>query len=71
MRGKYMNIIEIILNDDSIMCTLDEKNERLKICQSCSLLQNDICEKCGCLIDVRASYKDADCPMGKWHVNTL
>lgn len=66
-----MDIIKIILSDDAVMTDITEKTSRIDICSSCDKLSMDVCSVCGCLVEVRASYKDADCPLGKWNGDTL
>jgi hypothetical protein len=66
-----MDIIHIILDDDAVMTTTEEKTLRISTCNSCEFLNVDVCSQCRCLVDVRASYKDAHCPLGKWNGNTV
>jgi hypothetical protein len=66
-----MDIIHIILDDDAVMTTQEEKTSRLSMCNSCEFLNVDVCVHCGCLVDVRAAYKEAHCPIGKWNGDTL
>lgn len=66
-----MDIIHIILNDDAVISSQEEKTSRLSLCNACELLNVDTCSRCGCLVDVRASYKEAQCPLGRWNGNTV
>lgn len=54
------------------MCSEDQINERLSICENCEHYQNDLCELCGCQIVREQNYmnklanKSASCPISKW-----
>jgi len=47
------------------------KDRRLKICQACPIFSSNWClEKrggCGCYLPAKTSYKDEECPKGKWN----
>ena len=66
-----MDIIHIILDDEAVMTTQEEKTSRILTCNSCEFLNVDVCSQCECLVDVRASYKEAHCPLGKWNGDTI
>lgn len=66
-----MDIIQIILDDNAVMCSQEEKSQRQLICDSCDKNQNNFCSECGCVLEVRTAYKDLTCPLDKWHGNTL
>lgn len=36
-------------------------SERLSICKACSELENGICRKCGCFVELRALKKNMYC----------
>lgn len=44
--------------------------DRLLICDHCeykkSIINNDICKKCGCSIKIKVKLISATCPMNKW-----
>lgn len=46
----------------------DEKSRRLAICGGCEFWISDSrrCSKCGCFMDVKAGWRSAKCPVGKW-----
>lgn len=55
-----------------LMCTQEEINQRLSICQTCEYYENDTCLQCGCAIS-RASihsnklaFRNKSCPVNKW-----
>ena len=45
-----------------------ESLTRLNICKECpELIQlTKQCKKCGCLMSIKATFKEASCPIGKW-----
>lgn len=54
------------------MCTQEEINSRLAICDTCEYYENNSCLQCGCAISRNAVYsnklamKSKSCPIGKW-----
>ena len=51
--------------------SLDVKSTRLSICNTCLSLirkigKNDRCKECGCFTSIKASFRTAKCPIGKW-----
>jgi len=42
--------------------------ERLKVCESCVYLLKPayVCSQCGCLMKLKVTWKEAECPAGKW-----
>ena len=57
------NIKEYIsgLGDD-IKAEGELYKKRLSICEKCDKLQNGICLKCGCYVEMRAAVKNNRCP---------
>ena len=58
--------------DDIKKCSIEEIENRFRICNSCEFYNNNTCEKCGCYL-VRdqiymnkLAWKDQSCPIGKW-----
>jgi len=49
--------------------------DRIELCNSCeyktSALGVDVCNKCGCVIYLKARMKNAECPMNKWKAEGL
>lgn len=43
-------------------CTTAEYNSRLEFCKSCDELISGVCMKCGCYVELRASFKKQKCP---------
>lgn len=39
---------------------------RLSHCLTCHYRKENVCSKCGCLIVVKATFKDERCPIGLW-----
>lgn len=48
----------------------DLYEERLKICQSCSMLVESMCRGCGCYVQLRAALAKQSCPYDKWQDKT-
>lgn len=47
--------------------TAEEKMRRLAICEKCEFFTAQRrCTKCGCFMDVKAGWRAAKCPVGKW-----
>lgn len=45
----------------------EEKARRLAICEGCEFFTAQRrCTKCGCFMDVKAGWRAARCPVGKW-----
>lgn len=46
----------------------DLKNSRLKICHACPEFNKTTtqCNKCGCIMSIKAIIKKTECPLGKW-----
>ena len=44
------------------------KETRLEICNSCPrlLLPTKNCKECGCFVAAKTSFKQEECPLGKW-----
>lgn len=48
-----------------------EKEYRLEVCSSCRFYQEGefpegLCDKCGCVMQVKAGFAGSKCPIGKW-----
>jgi hypothetical protein len=42
-------------------------DERMAICKTCEHLENlRRCNKCGCFMDAKTVFMDAECPLDKW-----
>ena len=39
---------------------------RLSQCEACDQLNNGTCMGCGCLVELKAAYKNEKCPYKKW-----
>ena len=65
---EYVNgvkVINIITGEDE-MASVELKNQRLAICDTCEHKRNDGCTECSCLLVVRTAYEESFCPIGKW-----
>ena len=40
--------------------------QRLSICRACDQLNNGTCMGCGCLVELKAAYKNEKCPFRRW-----
>lgn len=42
--------------------------KRLEICNTCEEFDKTFrkCRKCGCFMDAKTLFMDAECPLGKW-----
>lgn len=60
------NIKEYISGlDDDIRADGKLYKKRLSVCEKCDRLQNGICLKCGCYVEMRAAVKNNRCPSEK------
>ena len=41
-------------------------DSRLAQCKACDQLNNGTCMGCGCLVELKAAYKNEKCPYKKW-----
>lgn len=48
------------------LASLEQRDNRLSICQDCSYRESHTCLKCGCLVLFRTSLEMKKCPLGKW-----
>ncbi len=48
--------------------TVQKQHERIETCIACphSTMNNKLCGKCGCVIEYKTKFEDAECPIGKW-----
>lgn len=66
------NVVVTNENTPDNLCSKEEIDARLKICQSCEYYQNDSCLLCGCTIirdknfNNKLAHKDKSCPVNKW-----
>ena len=44
----------------------DTYQSRLTQCKACDQLNNGTCMGCGCLVELKAAYKNEKCPYRKW-----
>ncbi|WP_167957168.1 DUF6171 family protein [Anaerosporobacter faecicola] len=62
----YANMYEYIaLLPVDIKTEEKEYQRRLSLCKQCDELQNGMCRKCGCFVEVRAAKKQNYCPSEK------
>ncbi|MBQ8781290.1 MAG: hypothetical protein IJZ72_06440 [Oscillospiraceae bacterium] len=70
--GVYQSIKEMIAAlPDENRADENEYRRRLDICGRCSQLNEGVCLKCGCFVELRAAKKDMGCPHEKhlWAVD--
>ena len=46
--------------------TSDEAAYRMEICQNCEKFNQNMCDECGCYLPIKTSWKEQECPLGKW-----
>ena len=57
---------------EKFMCTQEEINGRLAICDTCEYYENEQCLQCGCAVSRNAvhsnklAHKNKSCPINKW-----
>lgn len=62
----YTNMYEYIeLLPVDIKTEENEYQRRLSLCKQCDDLENGMCRKCGCFVEVRAAKKVNYCPSEK------
>ena len=71
--GNIASMIQTMkASKDHNMCSEEQINERLKICNSCEYYKDNSCMLCGCVVIRDANYsnklahKDQACPIMKW-----
>lgn len=63
----FDNLHNYIANlDEELKVEKPLYEERLSVCQSCSLLADGMCRACGCFVELRAAMKKNSCPYDKW-----
>jgi hypothetical protein len=70
----YDKIVQNSLSEETKqdLCSNEQIQTRLSICENCEHYKNDLCELCGCQIVREQNYmnklanKSASCPVGKW-----
>jgi len=55
----------------SLLTPNDVQNTRLAHCKSCEhmkrgIVNQPVCQKCGCAMNIKVGLKWATCPVGKW-----
>jgi len=61
---QHLVVEQLLLEDQQV--TDQVREQRLKICRSCTELNQHTCLKCGCFVRFRASLKNKNCPIQKW-----
>jgi hypothetical protein len=41
-------------------------NARLDLCAECDQRRDNRCSVCGCFVEVKATWREQPCPLGKW-----
>jgi hypothetical protein len=61
-----------IIADKARMVSAETRAERLEICKACAYVKGEGSQircmhpKCGCFMAIKAGFKKAKCPVGKW-----
>lgn len=58
--------VKIISTDEHDLVDESSKKERNDICQKCEFINNNVCKKCGCIVESKIIYKENKCPLEKW-----
>jgi hypothetical protein len=45
------------------VCSTEERDSRLQICNNCEQLKHNFCAKCSCYMPLKAYLKQAACPL--------
>jgi membrane protease subunit (stomatin/prohibitin family) len=49
-----------------MLANQETRDQRVKICNDCEYAKLGFCTKCGCVIQIKTSFKVQTCPEGKW-----
>lgn len=51
-----------------MLASMKDRMDRVAICQVCDEYRRATkqCKKCGCLVNLKISWADTACPLGKW-----
>lgn len=64
--GLYASVREIVKNlPEEKRVAEAEYHRRLEICRKCDFLNNGICGKCGCFVELRTAKTNMSCPHEK------
>lgn len=57
-----------LIRQQSILISIDIRNKRFSVCQSCDLFNHDNgrCNECGCFMKVKSLLSAMECPLDKW-----
>jgi len=68
MAGNLTKAVVKHVGDGMRKVELQEYQDRLNVCNECSLRVKNRCthESCGCFIDKKAWWASEECPLGKW-----
>ena len=66
LAGQIRQMADIIPQEERAEKELTEA--RLDVCRDCQHLMAGVCRKCGCYVEVRAVWREKDCPdiPGRW-----
>lgn len=71
-QAKKDAVAEVQQNDESNMCSQEEINNRISICNTCEYFKDNSCLLCGCVVVREANHKNKlahknqKCPIDKW-----
>ena len=63
------SIAKNVIKNDPVFVSIEIKQKRLSICESCNSFNISIrqCRECGCFMDLKAGLKDMICHKDKWN----
>lgn len=59
-------IVSNAFKGNTTLVSDEVRMSRWSTCQSCPLLVNERCTKCGCFMKVKVAFNTSVCPEGKW-----
>ncbi|QDP52787.1 MAG: hypothetical protein Unbinned838contig1000_38 [Prokaryotic dsDNA virus sp.] len=66
---KALNFGEAIVDhvaDGMVKVDKNELTARLNICSKCTHNHGGTCNRCGCILTTKATWRSSDCPLGYW-----
>jgi len=57
-------------NHKVIKASKETEQQRINICTTCELFENNRCKKCGCYLAAKRKIATESCPIGKWGQET-
>lgn len=60
-------IVSNALKGNQTLASDAVREYRWSVCQTCPMLENNRCVKCGCFMKVKVAFSSSACPMDKWN----